>query len=124
MQILNIYDTLNKNNNLTMIVNEKNLLEYIKNYVFLDNNFKNDLLKYFDKLDEIQKLWLIEYFNNQKKDILNFLKSFKDKEDYSFENIKTELDNKSRLKIKQEEKQEIENEQDEFLNLVNAIDNL
>lgn len=75
-----------------MIVNEKNLLEYIKNYVFLDNNFKNDLLKYFDKLDEIQKLWLIEYFNNQKKDILNFLKSFKDKEDYSFENIKTELD--------------------------------
>lgn len=124
MKKINIYDTLNKNNNLTMIVNEKNLLEYIKNYVFLDNNFKNHLLKYFDKLDEIQKLWLIEYFNNQKKDILNFLKSFKDKEDYSFENIKTEIDNKSRLKIKQEEKQEIENEQDEFLNLVNTIDNL
>lgn len=124
MKKINKYDTLNKNNNLTMIVNEKNLLEYIKNYVFLDNNFKNDLLKYFDKLDEIQRLWLIEYFNNQKKDILNFLKSFKDKEDYSFENIKTELDNKSRLKVKQEEKLEIENEEDDFLNLVNSIDNL
>ncbi len=107
-----------------MIVNENNLLECIKNYVFLDKNFKNILLKYFDKLDDIQKMWLIDYFNNQKREILVFLKSFKNKEICSFENIKTELNSKSKLRIKQEEKQENYNEQDEFLKLVNAIDNL
>jgi hypothetical protein len=107
-----------------MIVNENNLRKYIQNYIFLDKSFKNTLLKYFDKIDDIQIIWLIDYFNNQKRDILEFLKSFKNKEVCSFENIKSQIENKSRLKIRQEEKQEIENEQDEFLNLVNAIDNL
>ena len=107
-----------------MIVNENNLLEYIKSYPFLDTETKNSIIKYFDKLTSNQMLWLVNYFNNEKKDILNFLKSFKNKEVCSFENIKTQIESKSRLKIKQEETQELKDEEDDFLALINSIDNL
>ncbi len=107
-----------------MIINENNLLEYIKNYVIIDNLSRSSIIKYFDKLNEKQTLSLIKYFNEERKDVLVFLKSFKDKNICSFEEIKTELDSKTRMKIRLEEKQELESEQDDFLNLINSIDNL
>lgn len=107
-----------------MIINENNLLEYIKNYAFIDNLSRSSIIKYFDKLNEKQTLSLIKYFNEERKDVLVFLKSFKDKNICSFEEIKTELDSKTRMKIRLEEKQELESEQDDFLNLINSIDNL
>ncbi|MDD3144741.1 MAG: hypothetical protein PHV23_01375 [Candidatus Gracilibacteria bacterium] len=107
-----------------MIINENNLLEYIKNYAFIDSFSRSSIIKYFDKLNEKQILSLIKYFNEERKDVLFFLKSFKDKNICSFEQIKTELDSKTRIKIRLEERQEIESEQDDFSNLLNSIDNL
>lgn len=107
-----------------MIVNENNLLEYIKTSNFLDDTFKNTLIKYFEKLAQEQILHLVKYFNIQIQEVLTLLTKFKDVEVCTFEEIKTNIDNTTRMKIKYEEKQELKNEEDEFLNLINAIDNL
>ncbi len=107
-----------------MIVNENNFLEYIQNYVFLDKNFKNTLLKYFDKLEQEEILLLVKYFNIQRQEVLILLTRFKDVEVCGFDDIKTNIDNTTRMKIKYEEKQELKSEEDDFLALVKSIDNL
>ena len=124
MKKINIYDTLNKNNNLTMIVNEKNLLEYIRNYPFLDIETKNSIIKYFDELTSNQVFWLINYFNDEKNNILNLLRSLKDKKEVTnFEEIKTQIDSFWRNKLKLEELLESKKEKEEISNLINEIDN-
>lgn len=107
-----------------MIVDENNIFEYIKNYPFLDIEAKNSILKYFDKLNKNQISWLIDYFNNEKKDILNFLRNLKNKELIKFEEIKTQIDNFWRNKLKLEELIENEKENDEILDLINNINNI
>ncbi len=107
-----------------MIVNEENLLEYIKTSHFVDNNFRNNLIKFFNKIEKEQISLLVKYFNIQRLEVLTLLTKFKDVEVCTFEEIKTNIDNKTRMKIKYEEKQELKNEEDEFLNLVNSINNL
>jgi hypothetical protein len=107
-----------------MIVNENNLLEYIKTSQFIDNIFRNTLLKYFDKIEQEEILLLVKYFNIQRQEVLILLTRCKDGEVCSFEDIKTNIDNTTRMKIKLEEKEELKSEEDEFLALVNSINNL
>ena len=107
-----------------MIVNENNLLEYIRNYPFLDIETKKSIIKYFDELTSNQVFWLISYFNDEKNNILNLLRSLKDKKDVTnFEEIKTQIDNFWRNKLKLEELLESKKEKDEISNLINEIDN-
>ncbi len=107
-----------------MIVNKNNLLEYIKTSQFIDNIFKNNLLKYFDKLEQEKILLLVKYFNIQRQEVLTLLTRFKDVEICTFDDIKNNIDNTTRMKIKYEEKQELKSEEDELLALVHSINNL
>lgn len=123
LQISNIYDMIIKNNNLVMIVDENSLLEYLKSYPFIDSETKNSFIQNFDTLTQSQILLLASHLNDEKKDILNFLKSFKDKEITNFEEIKTQIDGFGRNKLKLEELLESKKEKNEILDLVKAIDN-
>lgn len=99
------------------MVDEQNLLEYIKNSKFLDTSIKNKLIEHFDKLNSDQILWLIEYFNN-----LKVLIELKDINVCSFEEVKMNIDNAIRIKLKTIESLEHENEQNEILDLLNSIE--
>lgn len=104
------------------MINEDNLLEYIKNSKFIDSSIKNNLIKYYDKLNTQQIKWLIDYFNNHKRNILKILVDLKDKDICSFEEIKFTIDNLSRKNLKNNELIEYENDQAEILNLINSIE--
>jgi len=104
------------------MVDEQNLLEYIKSSKFLDTSIKSKLIEHFDKLNSEQILWLIEYFNNLKHDILKVLIQLKDINVCSFEEVKMNIDNTIRVKLKTIEFLEHENEQTEILNLLNSIE--
>ena len=104
------------------MVDEQNLLEYIKNSKFLDTSIKNKLIEHFDKLNSDQKLWLIEYFNNLKQEILKVLIQLKDINICSFEEVKMNIDNAIRIKLKTIESFEHENERNEILDLLNSIE--
>lgn len=106
-----------------MVVNENNLFEYIKTSTFLDDTFRNNLLKYYEKLSKEKISYLVKYFNNINKEVLVLLTKFKDIEICSFEDVKTEVNKQTRMKIKLEEEQEKEIEQEEFFNLLETIDN-
>jgi DNA-binding transcriptional MerR regulator len=57
---------------------------------------KKNLIINFDKLTNLQTDILIRYFNKQKIEILKMLVNLRDKQNCSFEEIKTNLDNINR----------------------------
>lgn len=103
------------------MINEDNILNYIKSSNFIEINLKNDLLIYFDKLNQKQVQTLISYFNKQKYEILKMLISLKNKEICSFEEIKTNLDAINRKLIKSEELKDKEKDDEDIYNLLSSI---
>jgi hypothetical protein len=108
-------------NNFKDMIDENNILNYIKNSNFIEINLKKSLLDHFDKLNQKQLLTLINYFNKQKSEILKMLMSFKNKDICSFEEIKTNLDNINRNLIKIEELQDKQNDENEIYNLIESL---
>lgn len=103
------------------MLDEKNILEYIKKSNLIEINLKTELINNFDKLSINQVKLLIKYFNNQKNEILNLLKTLKDKEICSFEEIKSHLDKLSKDLILKEEFEEKIIEEKNILNLLDTL---
>lgn len=103
------------------MLDEKNILEYIKKSNLIEINLKTELINNFDKLSINQVKLLIKYFNNQKNEILNLLKTLKDKEICSFEEIKSHLDKLNKDLILKEEFEEKIIEEKNILNLLDTL---
>jgi len=61
-------------------MNDKSVLEILKNTKIFKEETKNRLISHFNSLNQTQKDSLIQILKVEKKLILNFLKSLKDKE--------------------------------------------
>lgn len=101
------------------MLDENNILEYIKSSNLIEKKLKNNLIEHFHKLSKNQIKVLVNHFNKQKNEILKMLIGLKDKEVCSFEEIKTNLDKVNRDIIK---KQEFEERQDDEENILNLLD--
>ena len=82
----------------------KKLLQ--KSQVF-DEKTKRELLEYFDSLSEKQKDLIEEILENEKRILLEFLRTLKEEKDMKPEQIKYMFHSLSRKKVLQEEEQEL-----------------
>ena len=103
------------------MLDEKNILEHIKNSNLIEINLKNNLINNFDKLSKKQVKLLINHFNNQKNEILNLLKTLKEKEICSFEEIKSNLYKLNKDLMIKKEFEEKSIDEDNILNLLDVI---
>ncbi len=60
------------------MIDEQNLLEYIKNSQLLDNEIRQTLITRFNALSPEQITKLVDYFNNHKQNIVQLLKKLND----------------------------------------------
>ena len=100
------------------------ILEAIKKSHIFKDKTKQDLILYFDKLNEKQKNWIIQAMKSEKIIVLNFLRSLKNKEVMSFEDIKNNIESLQRNKRLFDEKQEEKHRDEELSALLNNLDNL
>lgn len=102
----------------------KEILESIKKSRIFKDKTKQDIILYFDKLNEKQKNWIIQALKSEKIIVLNFLKSLKNKEVMNFEDIKNNIESLQRNKRLFDEEQEEKNRDEELSILLNNLDNL
>ncbi|PID84213.1 hypothetical protein CSB09_02250 [Candidatus Gracilibacteria bacterium] len=103
------------------MLNENTLLEYIKNSHFIEVILKKNLIRYFNSLSHRQIQFLLAYFRKQKKEILRTMASFKDKDDFSFEEMKTQIDQASKRILQKQEQREENTDSDDVLQLLYTI---
>jgi len=103
-------------------MNDKIVLEILKNTKIFKEETKNRLISYFDSLNQTQKDSLIQILKVEKKLILNFLKSLKDKESMNFVDIKSWVENLRLKKIYRLEMEENKNLMLELENLIKSLD--
>lgn len=69
------------------MIDENNLLKYIENSPFLDNETRSLLITQFHRLHADQITELIEYFNHQKEKITQLLEKLNNTGTCNFEEI-------------------------------------
>ena len=106
------------------MMDNENILIAIKNSHIFKNETKHDLLLYFDKLNEKQKYWIIQAIKSEKIIVLDFLKSLKNKDVMSFEDIKANIEGLQRNKRIFDEQQEEKNRDKDLTTLLTNLDNL
>jgi hypothetical protein len=112
-----------KNNVFIMWTNEV-FIKYISWTNLFNKKLKNNLIKYIEFLNDKQKLNLIQALKNEKFIIINFLRWLKNKNTYSFEEIKTNIEKIHRKNKKLLEQNEEKNKHNELNNLLNTLDNI
>lgn len=103
------------------MLNENNILEYIKCSNLIEEKLKIKLIEHFDTLPKNQINILIDHFNKQKKEILDILRTLKNKEVCSFEEIKDNLEKINREIIKKNELKEKQEDEENILNLLKEL---
>lgn len=102
---------------------EKEYLIYnIKNSKIFNEQLKLQLITHFNKLNEIQKNKILEFLNYEKYLVLNYLKSLKNSEIMSFEEIKNNIESLHRNNRKKLETEDENNKQEELWILLNSLD--
>lgn len=104
------------------MLEKENLVYYIKNSKIFNETLKNQLIIHFDKLNEIQKNKILDFLSYEKYLALNYLKSLKNSEIISFEEIKNNIEaihrnNRNKLELEEEN-----NKQEELWILLNSLD--
>ncbi len=104
------------------MINEENLVLHIKNSKIFNEQLKMQLIAHIDKLNELQKNKILEALNYEKHVALNYLRSLKNSEIVSFEEIKNNIETLHRNNRKKLESEEENKKQEELWNLLNILD--
>lgn len=104
------------------MINEENLISHIRNSKIFNETLKSQLIIHFDKLNEIQKNKILDFLSYEKYLALNYLRSLKNSEIMSFEEIKNNIEALHRNNRKKLEAAEENNKQEELWNLLNSLD--
>jgi|GEM_PF-4433726 len=89
---------------------------------FLEASLKNDLVKYYDQLNNVQISCLMTYFENEKKYLIEFLQTLKKRKSIDFCTIKTQIHIFMRDKIHSKEYLERQEEKQEGEFLLNTLE--
>lgn len=104
------------------MLEKDDLIYNIKNSKIFNEQLKLQLTTHFNKLNEIQKNKILEFLNHEKYLVLNYLKSLKNSEIVSFEEIKNNIETLHRNNRKKLETEDENNKQEELWILLNSLD--
>jgi hypothetical protein len=100
------------------MMDKGNIMTNIKKSRILTDKLKNDLLVYYDTLNKDQINSITDLLAKEKILTINFLKSLKDREVMSFEDIKNNIEKLQRKKRINNEKNDEENKNSELSDLL------
>lgn len=98
------------------------LYEQIQNTLIIPDHTKQDILKYFDKFSEKQKIILTDLIKSENYILLDFLKEQKENGSIPISEMKWEYIKYRQKKRQEREKIEQEKEEKELESLLDGID--
>ena len=101
---------------------DEEIIEKIRKTKLFNSKLKQDIIWYFNSLNQTQKNNLLQALNTETKIIKNFLTSLKDKKIIKFEEIKWNIDNLQRQDRNLKELKEKTQDELEIDNLLNKLD--
>ncbi len=103
---------------------DEEIIASLKQSRLFNAKLVNDLINNIHFLNEKQKQGLIQWLKLEKQICLNYLKSLKEAKNIKFENIKQNLDNLIKQKIKILELEDKENENYELAWILQSLETI